>query len=123
MTEYVTKIMVTMPSSSDVSGDRWAARVRWLYEQACKKLDVPLTGPGMGAVWNLFQYQYCQLADMPGRVISSPEAMLACGWPITQKEIDLTERLLIAQSGILKLQKGAFQGKGNRDAGSLTEDR
>ena len=79
----MASLYFTMPGNNDILGDRWASRVRSLFDAACKRLDVPQVGKGMGAVWNLFQWQYCKGADMMCRVVASPQAMVACGWDIT----------------------------------------
>ena len=103
----MASLYFAMPGNNDILGDRWASRVRSLFDAACKRLDVPQVGKGMGAVWNLFQWQYCKGADMMCRVVASPQAMVACGWDITPDLIELSERLLDAQSAILAEQKAA----------------
>lgn len=90
------------PSKNDVLGDCWAARVRQLFEQACAAEGITAENTeGFGAIWNLFQYQYCCWCDMRSRVVASPHAMAACGWKITDAMIDVVYRLLEAQSRIL----------------------
>ena len=95
------------PGKTDVLGDRWASQVRELYDKALDRLGIPKIGDGMGAVWNLFQYQYCEMADMRCRVVSSPQAMAMCGWKLEDRHFGLSEQLLYASSDILEEESKA----------------
>lgn len=89
-------------AKEDVLGDRWARRVSQLYEQALEREGIEPIGDGMGAVWQLFQWMYCEMAGMKHRVIASPRSMIAAGWPIENKHVEMAERLMRAQSDILE---------------------
>ena len=86
----------------DPMGDRWAAQVRDLYSRTLAKLGWSEHGEGMGAVWCLFQWMYCELADMPSRVVASPQAMIAAGWNLNENIIAKASVALDASSTILE---------------------
>lgn len=94
---------ILTPASNDILGDRWAASVRRIFERACEAEGITKDNTeGLGVIWNLFQWQYCQWAEMQGRVIASPQAMAMCGWEITDAMLATADRLLDVQSELLE---------------------
>ncbi len=82
------------PNANDILGDMWANDTRAIWHKM-KVVDPELCG--RKGAFGLWQFLQCQAAEMPGRVVASPQAAAICGEPydsaLLTPLVELTDRV------------------------------
>ena len=76
-----------------IAGERLRA-----FDEAAELLNVPRER--RHTAWLLFQWVYCELAGMRSRVVASPEAIKAAGYPVTAEDVSTACELLLASESL-----------------------
>lgn len=81
------------PGKNDTMGDTWSRAISALFDRTIDASSV--ARERRHKLWMLWQWLYCELAGMRGRVIATPPAMRIAGIEISDEDVSDAIQLLL----------------------------